>query len=198
MNKILNNIDYFTEWGGYTWRNFVKMCIDFLGHDLQGKTILDLGTHNGRMACFFALLGANVIGLDIDSGCLIKAVNEKKKWKLNEKVSFVAYDGNLDIFKDESFDVIFTKSVLVVVNNLDGFLKKIKSKLKPGGKVIFIENGRGNYLLHFLRRFRHPWYNKVAYFTDSQLSLIKEFFKIEVTRKSYIPPIYLICGENSQ
>lgn len=126
-----------------------------------------------------------------------------KKKHLNgsvqEKTSFICYEGDLDIFQDEMFDIVFTKSVLVLIPNLETFLLKISTKLKPGGKIVFLENAFGNPFFQALRYCKHPNWNfkKFSYFTKKEICIIKKTFKVSLIKKSRMQPVFLICGYKS-
>jgi ubiquinone/menaquinone biosynthesis C-methylase UbiE len=145
----------------------------------------------------FALLGAKVTGIDINRECLIAAEQEAVKHGVSERVKFLVYDGNLDVFPDETFDIIFTKSVLVLVPELESFLATLNRKLKPNGKVVFIENGYGNILIHFLRRFRHTtWQVSTAnFFRRDDMKLLRKIFDVKEIKRAWFPPIWMIYGE---
>ena len=195
----LEELGYFVEWGGKTWQALLLEAFgNFIGEDLAGQRVLDIGTRYGKMSCLFALLGAEVVGIDINEYSLKIAQSEAKRWGVTNQVLFVRYEGNLDVLADCSFDLVFTKSVLVLIRNLDEFLQQISSKLCPNGKVVFLENGRGSPLLHSLRRLRHRrWdYTQANYFTESQVAQICNVFTIREIKKTIWPPVYLICGHN--
>jgi ubiquinone/menaquinone biosynthesis C-methylase UbiE len=198
MNQnTLDQLPYFMEWGGKAWEKMLQQSLQrFIGTDLEGKHVLDVGTRYGKMACLFALLGAHVTGVDVNKESLQLAYAEADKWQVKERVEFVHYDGNLDIFPPNTFDIIFTKSVLVVIPDLDVFLVQLEQRLKPGGKVLFLENGRGNPVLHFLRRFWHNrWnYNKARYFTSIEIALFSKIFVAHHIQKTRFPPIYSLWG----
>lgn len=193
----LHRLDYFIEWGGRTWQTLMKYAFsNFLGTDLQGQQVLDIGTRYGKMASLFALLGAKVIGVDLSKECLSVAVREANKWSVRNRLVFVVGRGDLSLFKDNSFDVIFSKSVLVVVPNLPQFLDEVSTKLKPGGKVVFLENAKGPRWLHLLRGIRHgKWdYTKARYFTSSEIEVVSAFFDNVVIERRMFPPVVLMLG----
>jgi len=141
MNEPLNDLGYFTEWGGRTWNRLTQLAVNELqkNHGSDGADLLDIGTRYGKMAVLFSLVGARVTGIDLHEQFLDVAREEARKRNAT-KIDFMTYSGDLDVFPDESFDVIFTKSVLVVAPNLEVFLIKISKKLmKPNGKVVFLE-----------------------------------------------------------
>lgn len=195
--NVMNHLDYFSEWGGKSWSNLLSLAIKEIqpNNDLKGLNILDIGTRYGKIAVLFALMGANVTGVDISESSLEIAKEEANKWDVN--VNFIKYDGNLDIFPDESFDLIFTKSVLVVVPDLDSFLKKISNKLKPGGRVIFLENSRGNFFFHLFRSLRHRHWNhhQANFFTHKQINLLRSIFHTDLVKQALMPPICLFIGK---
>ncbi|MCO6474653.1 MAG: class I SAM-dependent methyltransferase [Melioribacteraceae bacterium] len=201
MNEITvdeNNFDYFVEWGSKSWKKLLYHSIykSYGENNFNNKKLLDIGCRYGRTSVLFALLGAHVMGIDTNSAVIEKAKLEALKNNVKNRTKFLAYDGDLDIFPDNSFDIIFTKSVLVVVDELELFLTKINRKLKSEGKVIFLENGYGNKFIHFFRRFRHKkWdYTKCNFFNEKDINIFKATFNIIELRKNFYPPIWFIYG----
>jgi SAM-dependent methyltransferase len=203
----LGHLAYFTEWGGKRWEYFVRKTVEYIGSAgrLDGLDVLEIGTRYGKLSLLFSILGANVTGIDISENAIAVAKQETTEWlsehsaELPERTGdlrFLVYDGNLDVFSNRSFDVIFTKSVLVVAPQLEHFLLQINSKLKEEGRVAFIENARGNTLLHALRRIRHrKWdYRHARYFSRREADLVQSIFRIEQMRQTRLPPIYLFLG----
>jgi SAM-dependent methyltransferase len=186
------DLKYFTEWGGKSWVNLVEQSLNYMG-DIQGKRVLDIGCRYGKISALLSLMGADVTGIDIHKEHIEIAEQEARKWRVNPR--FILYEGDLDIFPDNHFDIVFTKSVLVVVPELNLFLQKINQKLKPGGMIVFIENSKGG-LLHYLRKIKHRnWnYDYVNFFTNDTINTIKSFFNVTIKKKLF-PPIYLITGK---
>lgn len=206
MNKVnatpsspLDNLDYFMEWGAKSWANLtyhaMHTCVG--EQHIANKEVLEIGSRYGKISSLFALLGAKVTGIDINGECLPTAEKEAVKHGVSDRVKFMAYDGNLDVFPDESFDIIFTKSVLVLVPELDSFLTTLNKKLKPNGKVIFIENGYGNIFIYLLRKFRHrKWaISKANFFKPDDMKLFQRSFNVIEIKRSWFPPIWMIYGE---
>jgi ubiquinone/menaquinone biosynthesis C-methylase UbiE len=197
LDKQLD-LNYFAEWGGRRWNHLIKFAIEELqkNNSLVGLDLLEIGTRLGKMAVLFSLLGAKVTGIDINEQPLSIAREEAKKWNAIN-VDFKHYDGDLDIFPDESFDIIFSKSVLVVVPNLEIFLKKISNKLRPNGRIVFLENGKGNFLHASLRMIKH-WnmeYRHINYFTNKESMLMNTIYHIDTIKRTFLPPIYLFLGQ---
>jgi SAM-dependent methyltransferase len=192
----LTHLDYFVEWGGWPWRRFVRVALDdFIGHDLSGLNVLDVGTRSGRMACLFALLGARAVGIDKTPGSDERAGAEAERLGVADRTEFIVTDGSLDALAGRSFDLVFTKSLLVLVPGLPDFLKDVDALLKPGGRVCFIENGYGNFLVNAFRPLRHNWdWRQARYFTDREIKLLGEVFETALSKFWAVPPIYLYCG----
>lgn len=195
----MENLGYFMEWGAKSWANLtyhaMHTCVG--EEQIVNKEVLEIGSRYGKISSLFALLGAKVTGIDINEECLITAEKEAVKHGVSDRVKFVAYDGDLDLFPDESFDIIFTKSVLVLVPELDVFLNTLNRKLKPNGKVIFIENGYGNIFIHFLRKSRHrKWaFSKAKFFKSDDMNLFRKSFDVIEIKSAWMPPVWMIYGE---
>lgn len=198
--EILEQFGYFTEWGGQSWERLCRAGIETLG-DLRGREVLEIGARYGKMSVCFALLGANVVGIDISPEVLEKARSEAEKWGVQDRVDFFVYDGKLDQCEPlagRQFDVIFTKSVLIVMGPaLPAFLRAMESLLKPTGRCIFVENRHGGPLFSLLRRV-HPdarkWVRRMYYFRPSDLIEIQEVLDIIDVKSSLFPPAYLILA----
>lgn len=195
----LKRLDYFAEWGNPIWSEYIRYAVkNYVGaENFKDKSLLDVGTRYGKMSAFFALLGCRVTGADILTAPLAKARNEAEKFGVSNRINFVVYDGNPDIFDDDSFDFIFTKSVLVMLPDLNDFLIILKRKLKPGGRIISVENGRGSFVINLLRRFKHrSWdYKRAKYFDDERIAVFNNHFKVIEHKYNPIPPVHLFIGE---
>jgi SAM-dependent methyltransferase len=198
--KPLAHLDYFVEWGGRPWRRLVRVALnDFIGQSLSGLDVLDVGTRSGKMTCLFALLGARAVGIDKTPGSDERAGAEAGRLGVADRTEFIVTDGSLGVLAGRSFDFVFTKSLLVLVPGLPDFLKDINALLKPGGRVCFIENGYGNFLVNAFRPLRHNWdWRQARYFTDREIKLLGETFETVLVKFWAVPPIYLYCGNKKR
>ena len=114
-----------------------------------GKTLLDLGCRTGKMAAYFASLGARVDGFDINAGSVRQAEMEADRWRVT--ANFCVFSGALEDLPSCRYDFIFTKSVLVLFPDLDSALAQISRVLKPEGQYIAVENLRGGPFIAALR-----------------------------------------------
>jgi len=198
---VLAKLDYFMEWGGRSWRDLCRYALSQVGN-LQGKEVLEIGPRFGKLSVMFALLGAKVVGLETSPKYLKVAEQEIRKWEVQQNVELLTYNGDLDsctTIQGRKFDIIFTKSVLVLLgDNFSEYLKKLETKLSPRGQCVFLENRKGNPIFLLLRMMRpssRKHYKHVSYLTDSHLKIIDEIYSITEVRKTIFPPIYLILAK---
>lgn len=166
--KPVTDLAYFLEWRPYLW----KPAIEWLIQDpsrFAGKRVLDLGCRSGKMSCFFGLLGARVTGIDLSIVNMDNARQEARKWNLSEVVDFKNYDGNPKNLDKNEYDFIFTKSVLVIIPNLDEFLIDLLGCMKINGELISAENTKIN---PFVTRI-------ISKFTGNKLRQKKTFHGVD-------------------
>ncbi|PIP55896.1 MAG: hypothetical protein COX06_00775, partial [Candidatus Zambryskibacteria bacterium CG22_combo_CG10-13_8_21_14_all_42_17] len=101
--------------------------------ELRGKTLLDAGFGNGTFAAAFTEAGAIVSGIEVNPVLLDIAKGNLKK--LNLIADLKSYDGYIFPFGDNSFDYVYSTSVLEHVTDAGIFLKEINRVLRPGGKA---------------------------------------------------------------
>jgi ribosomal protein L11 methyltransferase len=108
--------------------------------ELTGKAVLDVGAGSGILAIVAAMLGARVMGVDVDASTVpVAAENARRNGK---QISFV--HGVLEDVLNGSFerDVPLSRELFdVLVANLfaelhDALMKQYVQALKPGGRLI--------------------------------------------------------------
>lgn len=95
----------------------------------KGDKILDIGCGRGDFARAFKDLGLQVTGIDREKGDseMLNGVDFHLKDDLeSEKLPF----------RDASFDIVFSKSVIEHIKDPPNFMKETYRILKPSGKVI--------------------------------------------------------------
>jgi SAM-dependent methyltransferase len=133
------DLDYFVQWHTWLWKPAVRFVLGDLRR-FAGRKVLELGCRDGKMVSLFALLGANVTGLELPGQSLRAAELEARKWKVEDRVQLRHYSGDLSVLPENAYDYVFSKSVLVVVPHLSGFAKAISHILRPGGSLLAVEN----------------------------------------------------------
>jgi protein-L-isoaspartate O-methyltransferase len=195
----LDNIDYFSHWGGRPWRKFVDIAVEkYFDRDLAGKKVLEIGPGRGRMSSFFAVMGAEVTSIEVEKSRLEQAQETVNNFGLADQVNLILYNGDLKTLDRNKYDLVFTKSALICVSDLAGFLIDLNELLHDESRVIFIENGRGNLLMQLLRLIKGrglDFLKRIHHFTQADLDLIKSLYEIELLMHSKWPPVYLICGK---
>ena len=132
---------------GLTWvlDNFFRRWIHnprkiFNGLVKEGMTVLDVGCGPGLFSVAMAEMvgkSGKVIAADLQDGML-----EKVKSKLNESNKSIIKlhkCGEDKIGVTEKVDFVLVFYVLHEVPSQEGFLREIKTILKPGGRVLIIE-----------------------------------------------------------
>ena len=141
------------EWRRGLWVPAVRWVLGDTRR-FEGKRVLDLGCRYGLMSCYFASLGANVTGLDISTLAIKQARSLCTGLHFSGQLDFQDYDGDLSAkLPPRSFDVVFTKSVLVVMGDLPSALKGIAQVLKPEGSLLAVENAKGSSFLNLIRKY---------------------------------------------
>jgi protein-L-isoaspartate O-methyltransferase len=192
------DLSYFVEWRPYLWAGPVARTLRFLG-DLQDKRVLEVGGRSGRMSCLFSLLGAETTMVEMSD--LSAARTEVEKWGLTDRVRLIQSPDGFQGVADETFDVIFTKSVLWCIKPLAEMLSRLDAHLADAGKVAFVENYRGGKVLlwarrQMVRRERYVWERKYFGITPEQIPLFTERFNdVEVRRHWYF--VYTILGRKA-
>jgi SAM-dependent methyltransferase len=135
-------------------------------------TFLDIGCNWGRWSIAAAQLGYRVTGLDPSFEPLVAARRIARQ--LRQEIRFVAGDGRLLPFADESFDVVFSYSVLQHLSRDDvrEAVREIGRVLRRGGTAwIQMPNAFGvrNVQKQALRRFRDGTGFDVRYWTPAAL-----------------------------
>jgi len=103
----------------------------------RGGLLLDLGCAEGRKTRLLDRYGVTVVGIDInEEGIKVGA-------SIHPSTMFVVGDMQALPFRDGSFDVIFSSSVLQLVD-WRRVIRECRRILKKDGRAVFIENLRGN------------------------------------------------------
>ena len=180
------------EWGGAVWVEQVERGLEWLG-DVRGLRILDVGARYGGTSTLFGQLGAEVVGIDTDAAALEFARDRALGAGLADRVRFEHRSGDPDDLPRQ-FDVVFTKSVLVIVPDLAATLAGLASALVDGGRLLMVENGRGPAIVHAARMIRrrslHP--HGANYFTNASLPIIRRHFDVQLEHWTRFPPTLVV------
>jgi ubiquinone/menaquinone biosynthesis C-methylase UbiE len=187
-----NLVDYF-EWDVFTWARSIKCWNHFLNlNPLKPNSIaLEIGGRRGGLSLYLAHeFAVNTICSD-----LFNPANLAQKLHLKYSVeNLVTYDEqnclNLS-YADCSFDIIIFKSVIGALGSREAQEKAISEIyrcLKPGGVLLFAENGKSTWLHNFLRKKFNEWSANYWYYPSLYeiKSYLSDFSKIEVHTNGFI------------
>lgn len=104
---------------------FEKFCME------KGDKLLDIGCGRGDFTKGFKDLGLEVSGVDRERGD--SAMLEGIDVRINSN-----FERDPFPFEKESFDIVFSKSVIEHIWNLNNFMREIYRVLKPTGRVIMM------------------------------------------------------------
>ena len=124
MNNINWN-DIYKQ--GVSYTPVSEIVLDKLA--LKGKRALDIGCGTGELLRQLAERGFEVTGIDLSEVAISKAKQYPG--------TYVAGDFMKVDFKDK-YDVIFINKVLAFAEDKKAFIKKAKSLLTKGGKIVII------------------------------------------------------------
>jgi len=142
---------YYLEWDPEFWEPPFRFGLSLVGPNLAGKRVLEIGPRRGRMCAWFAEQGATVVGADLRWGFMAQAREETAR---AVRPFYLAQLRAEQLpFKDETFDLIFTKSTFIYFDRPVA-LREMLRVLKPGGRVWLVENMRYNPLALLLRLSR--------------------------------------------
>lgn len=138
----------------------------------QGERMLDIGCSWGRWCNAAAAKGYKPVGIDPSLGAVMAAKRVARQRGVD--ALFVVGDGRFPPFKDGSFDVVFSYSVLqhFSKDNVRTAISAVKRVLKPGGySFIQMPNALGIRSFYHLarRKFREPKNFEVRYWLPGEL-----------------------------
>lgn len=148
--------------------------------DLKGKKVLEIGCGLGVNAMIMRELGAEVYVTDISSSRL----KEFKNISFNSgggdakgEIKIFQASAEEMPFMDSSFDIIYTKSVLIHTD-LKRAASEIRRVLKSGGIAVFVEPMDLNPFVNLYRMFLAPkeWKTITKYFTPMRFFKLGQFF----------------------
>lgn len=151
------------EWDIPNWSQVIKEWTPVIEQLPKNSKVLAVGERDGGLSLWMALLGFDVTCTD-RTGPTEGAGKLHKKHGVQDKVTYKELDiVNCD-WEAEQYDVILIKSVIGglmavygdnTTRNFDTQKKAVDNMhrlLKPNGVLLSVENMKGNYLLHLMRK----------------------------------------------
>jgi 2-polyprenyl-3-methyl-5-hydroxy-6-metoxy-1,4-benzoquinol methylase len=188
--------DFFTEFDlGETpaTRYEFGSLVEFMGGDLSGKRILDLGCGNGRFGARLALAtSAEVLGIDMSERAIETANSAAAK------AGITRFRAVQDDFKQVrhpgEFDQVLCVNMLHHTDEQDTIARNVLATLKPGGSWIIFENNPLNplFIPFFLMIGQLRAHLTTQYLKSNKYSLAglasRNGFRVdEVRRYAFLP-----------
>lgn len=146
MGNYLETIYFRDETGVQDYPQ--KLC-NYLAKNFMGSkhSLLDVGSGKGNHLIGFNRLGLSAKGID----CKPECVEALKSFDIR----YCNIEKDLLPFEDKSFDVVFSKSVIEHVNNVDHVFEEIYRVLKKGGIAIIMTPDWNTQHCHFWDDYTH-------------------------------------------
>jgi len=145
--------------------------------DLRGKKVLELGCGPGGTAVIFAQRGAEVLAMDISQDQVEKTIQMARSYNVGDRVRVAVMGAENLACRSETFDFVFSKSVLVLTDH-EAVAAESARVLKPNGKAIFLENLKHHPLVYLYRRFFVPYASNVRYISQGDIERIGGYFSV--------------------
>jgi ubiquinone/menaquinone biosynthesis C-methylase UbiE len=143
--------------------------------DLKGKKILELGCGPGGTAVIFAQKGAQVLAVDLSQDEVKKTIQIAQDYGVSDRVKAVVMNAENLACQSDTFDFVFSKSVLVLTDQ-EAVAAESARVLKQDGKAIFIENLRYHPLVYIYRKLFLPYSANVRYISQRDIDRIGRYF----------------------
>ena len=158
------------EWSGHdlddrTWgldqATRVEHFLRYIGlrpEDLAGRWMLDAGAGTGQLACSYATLGGDVVGVDL-SPAVARIWPHRRRWAGPDAARVHIVQGNLlqPPFRKGAFDVIHSSGVLHHTPSTRAAFDAVASLVKPGGTLaVWLYKHAADWRLPLLPGVRAP------------------------------------------
>ena len=182
--ELINDI---IGWDTANWSKSLDYWSQKIDIKDKNYNCLEIGAEQGGLSLWLALNGNKVICTDYSyfdqPQILQKAKNLHRKYNCERKITYQPLSA-LEIPYDNYFDIILFKSVLGgigsnKIKDVDQLvINQIYKALKPGGKLLFVENTAASLLHKYSRKWFIRWSKEWNY---SKLKDIVKLFSLYKT-----------------
>jgi SAM-dependent methyltransferase len=186
MKNITDDRGYNQIWvenEGTRIRGFrrAQMVLDHMESQSR-KSVLEIGCGTGRAANYFAEHSMmQILGIDL----CVPFIEEANKNYHRSNLSFAVLDFNKpDDLKDAKFDYVVGNGILHhLYYHLDQALVNIRSLLKEGGKIIFMEPNVQNPMAYLI--FRNKFFRNKFKLEPDEMAFSKKFITGKLDKAGY-------------
>jgi SAM-dependent methyltransferase len=132
------------------WWLYRKEYVFKLVHECRPRRILDFGCGSGDSATELAVLGHEVLGIDVSPELIALAEERARLDGVADRAKFLAVDGTTATLPKEAFDLVLVQAVLHHVDLAES-LRTLDHVLSPGGHLIIVEPVAYSRFLQWLR-----------------------------------------------
>lgn len=133
-----------------------------------GSVVLDLGVGTGMMLPEYPA-DITVIGADLSSGMLAKAMHKKQEHRLDH-VTLIQANAMFPPLAKHSFDHIMIAHTISVVHEPNKLLLWAQQLVKPGGTIVLLNHFHAhNRLIAFIETITNPLFMKIGWKSDLSL-----------------------------
>jgi SAM-dependent methyltransferase len=135
---------------------------------------LEIGAREGGISLWLALKGYYVLCSDLTQTAEL-ARPLHARYGVEDRITYMDIDATRIPFENK-FDVVVFKSILGGIGRNDNaelqrrVIRQLYKSLKPGGLLLFAENGRASRLHRFFRRRYTKWGSDWRYLTREEIS----------------------------
>jgi SAM-dependent methyltransferase len=165
-------------WHAPIWEPLLAWGLEPLG-DLSKKRVLEIGCGGGGVSCLLAICGATVYATDLSFPRLRRARRLIDRYKVTNNVHLYCSDAHFPpISNQTSFDLILTRSVLVLLNRASIVPIIVQLMADESSIALFVENMKHHPLLQLWRStIGREEARGVAFLSEEEIPMIGAHFR---------------------
>jgi len=170
------------------WQDFYEPLFEYAFDEvgsLEGKRVLELGCGPGGTSVLLARRGAEVFATDVRIESIQETRQLAERYGVADRIQTYAMDARRLGFPENSFDFIFTKSVLIMTD-YEPVVKECSRVLKKGGKAVFLENMQHHPIIFATRKFFIRYSRYLNYLSMDDITKITQIFSVSRHREFHL------------
>lgn len=131
-----------TPYWAVSWASGRALARALAGEELEGRTVLDLGSGLGLAAVAAARAGARVTALDASADAVVFAAHNLALNDLQGEVTVGDFKAGVELAGEERFDLVLGADVLYTRQNVELLLDLLPRLVADGGEAWIADPGR--------------------------------------------------------